>query len=123
MERKIGNFDGALELYRETILAFRHMGQIGAVAHQLECFGFIALAKRQNERALQLFAAASILRTKDRTPMTPDEQAYYDQQLAHLRQNMDKHQFETEWSTGANLSIEDAIELAVQPTQLSEMHI
>ncbi|MGE5643967.1 MAG: adenylate/guanylate cyclase domain-containing protein [Byssovorax cruenta] len=123
MERKIGNFDSALELYRETILAFRHMGQIGAVAHQLECFGFIALAQRQNQRALQLLAAASTLRTKDRTPMTPDEQSYYDQQLAHLRQNIDKQQFETAWSTGAQLSIEEAIELALQPTQLSEMHI
>ncbi len=50
----------ALEYYRETIIAFRDMAQIGAVSHQLECFGFIALAKDQDERALQLFAAANI---------------------------------------------------------------
>ena len=43
MERELGNYAIALNIYRETIIAFRDAGQIGAVAHQLECFGFIAI--------------------------------------------------------------------------------
>src|SRR5215216_2897748 len=124
MERKLGNYESALELYRETIAAFRHMGQMGAVCHQLECFGFIALAQNQNERALHLFAAANTLRTKDATPMTPDEQTYFNQQLTPVRETMDKNQFELVWSKGANLTMEEAVELALQSTdQISEMRI
>ena len=124
MERKLGNHENALVLYRETIAAFRHMGQIGAVCHQLECFGFIALAQKQNERALQLLAAANTFRANDGTTMTPDEQAYFNEQLATLRTIMDQSQFELEWSKGKNLTMEEAIELAVQnTTQISEMRI
>jgi tetratricopeptide (TPR) repeat protein len=123
MERKLGNYESALEYYCETLLAFRNMGQIGAVSHQLECFGFIALAQKQNERALQLFAAANTLRAKDGIPMTPDELTYFNQQLANVRETIDSSRFEQEWSIGTNLTVEEAIELALQTTQMSEIRI
>jgi predicted ATPase/class 3 adenylate cyclase len=116
MERKLGNYENALEYYRETILAFRDIGQIGAVSHQLECFGFIALAQNQHEHALQLFAAANATRTRDGTPMTPDEQAYFNEQLAKLRERMTEMQFEAAWSKGKATNMEDAIQLAVEST-------
>ena len=59
LERLLGNYDVALDYYRETIVAFRDVGQRGAVAHQLECFAFIAAAQNQTERALRLLTAAS----------------------------------------------------------------
>jgi predicted ATPase len=114
LERKLGNYADALEYYRETIIAFRDIGQTGAVAHQLECFGFIALAQNQNERALQLFAAANALREKSGTLMTPDEQIYYNDQLNVLRQKMDSKGDEPLWSIGRPMTIEQAIELALK---------
>ena len=114
MERRLGNHAEALEYYRETITAFRDMGQTGAVSHQLECFGFIALAQNQNERALHLFAAADALRKKSNTPMTPDEQTYFDGQLKSLRENMDLKEFDLIWSKGHSMRMEQAIELAVE---------
>jgi hypothetical protein len=80
----------------------------------LECFGFIALAQNQNERALQLFAAANALREKGGTPMTPDEQIYYDDQLNVLRQKMDSKGYESIWSTGHALSMDQAIQKALE---------
>ena len=114
LERKLGNYAEALAYYRETIGAFRDIGQIGAVAHQLECFGFIALAQHQNERALQLFAAASGLREQRRTPMTPDEQDYFDEQLKILRAKMDSLRFDSIWSRGRTMSMQQTIELALE---------
>ena len=114
LERKLGNHARALEYYRETILAFRDMGQTGAVAHQLECFGFIALTQGHHEHALQLFAAADALREKSTTPMTPDEQAYFDEQLGSLRGKMDLARFDGAWSQGHSLKMEQAIELALE---------
>lgn len=113
MERELGNYAIALDIYRETIVAFRDVAQTGAVAHQLECFGFIALAQNQNERALQLFAAADALREKGGTPMTPDEQVYFDEQLIVLREKLDKIQFDSIWSKGKSMTMEGAIQLAL----------
>jgi predicted ATPase/class 3 adenylate cyclase len=114
MERESGNYEIALEIYRETIVAFRNIGQTGAVAHQLECFGFIAIAWGQSERALQLFAAADALREKGGAPMMPDEQIYFDEQLKALRDRLDKSQVAIIWSKGCALTMEQAIELALE---------
>jgi len=89
---------------------------MGAVSHQLECFGFIALAQDQGERALQLLGAASALREKGGTPMTPDEQIYFDEQLKSLREEMDSMRFDSVWSKGHALMMEQAIELALEIT-------
>ncbi len=113
MERDLGNYATAQDIYRETIVAFRDMGQTGAVAHQLECFGFIALAQNENERALKLIAAAHALREKGGTPMTPDEQVYFDEQLKGLREKMDEIKFHLIWSKGQALTMEQAIEFAL----------
>lgn len=114
LERKLGNHQEALNYYRETIRAFRDMGQTGAVSHQLECFGFIALAEGQNKRALQFFAAATALREKAGTPMRPEERVYFDQQLKTLRDKMDSPTLEWIWSKTHVLSMDDAIALAME---------
>jgi predicted ATPase/class 3 adenylate cyclase len=114
LERKLGNYADALEYYRETIIAFRDIGQTGAVLHQLECFGFIAVAQNQDERALKLFAASSALREQGSRPMTPDEQIYFDEQLTSLREKMDSMKFDSIWSQGFEMTMEQAMELALQ---------
>ena len=116
LERQLGNHTEALEYYRQTIPAFRDIAQTGAVCHQLECIGFIALARNDNERALRLFAAGNALREKSGIPMTPDEQNYFDEQLRILRERMDLRQFDSIWSKGYALGMEQAIELAVEKT-------
>jgi tetratricopeptide (TPR) repeat protein len=115
LERRRGNLAGALEYYRETIIAFRDIAQTGAVSHQLECFGFIALEENRYERALQLFAAANALREKRGTPMTPDEELYFEEQLTFLREEMNEIEFDQAWSTGHRMTMEEAIELALEP--------
>ena len=119
LERNLGNNKEALEYYRETIIAFRDIGQTGAVAHQLECFGFIAVAQGQNERALQLFAAANALREKAGTPMRPEEKIHFDQQLKTLREKMNSPTLEWIWSKVHALSMDDAIALAIRKAMIN----
>ena len=114
LERQLGNYAIALDIYRETIVDFRDVGHIGAVAHQLECFGFIALAQNHPERALQLFAAANALRERASTPMTHDEQIYLDEQLKGLRNELNSIQFDAIWSRGRAMTTGQAIEFAVE---------
>ena len=114
MERNQGNHTRAMELYRETIVAFRDVGQRGAVAHQLECFGFIAITQNQFNRALRLLGAAEALRERSGTPMTPDEQTYHEQQLNTLREQMDPNSFAAAWAEGRALTLEQAIAYALE---------
>jgi tetratricopeptide (TPR) repeat protein len=114
LERQFGHDQQALEQYRESIIGFRDVGQLGAVAHQLECFGFLAMGHDQNERALKLFAAANTLREKVASPMTSDEQMYFDEQISVLRQKLDAGQFYRIWTNGRALTMEQALELALE---------
>jgi len=114
LERQFGHHQQALERYRETIVGFHDVGQLGAVAHQLECFGFLAMASDQNERALKLFAAADALREKVSSPMASDEQMYFDEQIKALRQKIDAQQFGLIWTNGRTLTMEQALAFALE---------
>ncbi|HET6823008.1 MAG TPA: tetratricopeptide repeat protein, partial [Anaerolineales bacterium] len=113
LERQLGHHQQALERYRETIVGFHEVGQLGAVAHQLECFGFLALEDDQNERALKLFAAADALREKVSAPMTSEEQIYFEEQIGVLRQKLDPQRFHQIWATGRALTMEQALAFAL----------
>jgi hypothetical protein len=68
----------------------------------------------QDERALKLFAAADAMRQKGGTPMRPDEQAYFDEQLKSLRERMSSSDYDAVWSKGRSMSMEQAIEFALE---------
>ncbi|MGW8227055.1 MAG: adenylate/guanylate cyclase domain-containing protein, partial [Anaerolineales bacterium] len=72
--RNMGDLDKAIEIYTETILIWQDLGHRGAVANQLECFGFIAVEVGQWERAARLLGAAEALREAADTPMLIYEQ-------------------------------------------------
>ena len=114
LERNHGNLRRALELYRETIVAFEAVGQRGAVAHQLECFAFIASAQEKFERAARLLAAAEILREKAGIPMTPHERPEYDKQVSGVHDGMDESAFAAAWSAGRAMTMKQAIDYAVK---------
>jgi hypothetical protein len=61
-----------------------------------------------------LFAAADALRQKANTPMTPDEQIYFDEQLSALHDKVDSIKYESAWAKGHTLTMDQAIELAVR---------
>jgi hypothetical protein len=63
---------------------------------------------------LRFFAAANAGRDRGGTPMTPDEQTYFDEQLKNLREKMDTRQFDAAWSKGQAMTMEQAIQFAVE---------
>ena len=62
--RREGDLEGAEAYYRETIVGWQEQGHRSAVAHQLECFTYIAIGRGQNERAARLLGAA--METRER---------------------------------------------------------
>ncbi len=111
--RQVGNFQEALALYRETLPDWQKMGHRGAVAHQLECFAFIAKAQEQEERAIKLMSAAEALREVSSSSRTPQERIEYERELAELRAGMDEKTFNLLWAEGQSMNMEQAIDFAM----------
>jgi predicted ATPase/class 3 adenylate cyclase len=114
--RQTGNLEEALAFYRETILVWQEFGHRGAVAHQLECFAFIAKVHGQADRAVKLTSAAEVLREIAGSPMMRMERLEYDKELAELRAGMDEESFASLWEEGRSMSMEKAIEFALEKT-------
>jgi tetratricopeptide (TPR) repeat protein len=112
--RQLGNFEEALGLYRETLRDWQKIGHRGAVAHQLECFAFIAKAQEQGERAVKLIGSAEALRETSHSPMTPQERVEYDNEVASMRAGMDEKTFLSLWAEGRAMTMQQAIEYALE---------
>ena len=112
--RRMGNYEEALALYRETLPDWQKIGHRGAVAHQLECMAFIAKAREQGDRAVKLMSAAEVLREASNSSRTPQERIEYDRELADLRAGMDEETFQLLWMEGRSLTSEQAIALAMK---------
>jgi tetratricopeptide (TPR) repeat protein len=113
MDRYEGKFQQAEEVYRKTIRVWQKLGHRAAVAHQLECFAFLAKVHEEPERALLLLGAAEILRERIHIQMNPQERREYEREVADLRASVSDQQFKSLWPQGRALTMEEAIELAL----------
>jgi len=114
MERVEGHYDTATVLYGETILEWKRLGHRAAVANQLECFAFIAKIHEQPERASKLFGAAEALREIINIQMTDLERVEYEREVADVKANLDEKIFASLWAAGRALTMDEAIELALE---------
>jgi predicted ATPase/class 3 adenylate cyclase len=114
LERREGHFAQAKLLYRETIQEWQKLGHRAAVAHELECFSFIAKAQEEEERAARLLGAAEVLRERINIPMMPIERPEYESEVNDLRNNMKEATFARVWSEGRLMTMEQAVEYALE---------
>lgn len=112
IEREQGQYRQAIPMYRETILEWQRLGHRAAIAHQLECFAFIAKAQEQPERAAKLLGAAEALREKINIAMMPQERIEYEREVADLRAGLDESVFNSAWAQGRAMTMEEAIEVS-----------
>ncbi len=111
--RQSGDLAGALAVYRHTIEEWRDLGNRAAVANQLECFAFIAVAENLDERAARLFGGAEALRETLSNMMTTTEKEEYDADVAALREAMDPHALEEAWRLGREMDMDTAVAFAL----------
>jgi len=111
--RHTGDMKEARGIYQETIKGWQDLGNRSSIAHQLECFAFIAVAEEEPERAIKLFGAAEALREKINSPMTGYERVEYDKEVAQLRSLLNESDFNSLWAEGRALTMEQAIEFAL----------
>jgi tetratricopeptide (TPR) repeat protein len=112
VERHTGKLSQAKAIYQETIKGWQEIGNRSAIAHQLECFGFLAISDEEPQRAIKLFSAAEALREKIQAPRVEHEQAEYEQSVAQLRAML-AAKYSALWAEGRSLTMEQAIQFAL----------
>jgi predicted ATPase/class 3 adenylate cyclase len=112
--RRGGRLDRALELYRETIGGWVHLGHKGAVANQLENTAYLALAQGNHERAVRLLGAADTIREVAQASMAFDEEPEHAAALEGLRAAMSPAAFGAAWAAGRALSQPEAVALVLE---------
>ena len=80
-----------------------------------ECIGGLAavmLARTQVQTAVRLWGAAHALRDSIGSPLYPQEQEKYEQQVRQTRSTLGEADFAILWNEGRSLTLEQAIEHA-----------
>ena len=111
-----GDVGEAEALYRETLHDWRYLGNRGAIANQLECLGYLALAKREYDRAATLLGAAEIIREKANADRLWYEIHEYEAATSALRSAMEPVALEMAWSRGQSMTIDEATNFALRST-------
>jgi predicted ATPase/class 3 adenylate cyclase len=120
LARERGELQEAKAAYVRLIRTWKDLGQLPAVAHQLECFAFIAEAEHEPERAVRLLGAAQALRDAIQATRRGDEQADHERFLATLREQIDADAFAATWAQGRAMDMDKAILYAVTPAAEAE---
>ncbi len=112
--RQEGKLAEAEVYYRRSIVGWQEQGHRSAVAHQLECFAFIAIGKGQYERAARLLGTAKETRQQlnalSEDPQEIDELAQAMEQLAEA---MGEGQRDQAMAEGRLISLDDAVRIAL----------
>ncbi|MGW8250082.1 MAG: adenylate/guanylate cyclase domain-containing protein [Anaerolineales bacterium] len=116
MKRIMGDWAGAEQVYRMTIIAFQERGHTSAVAHQLECMGMIATGQRQYHRAAKLLGAGQAIRAAVQINRLPAEQIEFDHILGQLVEAMGEDTSERALAEGAEMSLDEAVSFALKET-------
>jgi predicted ATPase/class 3 adenylate cyclase len=111
--RNTGDVTKARMIYTETLASWQDLGNRAAISHQLECFGFLAIACEEPQQAIRLFGAAEALRARINSMMTDNELVEYQQAVAQLRSMLPSAEFNSMWAEGHAMKMEQAIQLAL----------
>jgi predicted ATPase/class 3 adenylate cyclase len=111
--RRKGDIQAARAIYEKTILEWFEHGNRPAVAHQLECFAYLASAQGNYQLATTLIGAAETLRESAHSLRMGEEQEEYEQEIKRLRDKLSEKEFQSSLNTGQGMSIEQAIDFAL----------
>jgi purine-nucleoside phosphorylase len=112
IERKLGHYSESMALYSKTLSGWQELGHAPALAHELECFAFIAGAQSQPQRAVRLLGGADTLRECFNSPMRATERSEYDQNVSALREQLGAQAFAESWAEGRDMTVEQAVAYA-----------
>ncbi len=108
-----GDPPAAQALYDEALMLLRDVGDKWWISWCLEGIAEVAVSLAQPTRATRLFGAASALREAISAPRPPAFLSYCERDLATARDQLDAATFTAAWEEGLAMTLEIAIEYAL----------
>jgi tetratricopeptide (TPR) repeat protein len=115
--RQQGDCQAARTIYQQTIREWFEHGSRPAIAHQLECFAYIASVQEHPYRSVTLLGAAESLREASDSIRVGAEQEEYEQTAAQLREQLKEDDYLAALSAGRAMTIEQAIAFALEKSK------
>jgi predicted ATPase/DNA-binding CsgD family transcriptional regulator len=101
-------------MLREALLIHRQLGDRWRVASVLEEIAGSVLTRCDPKRAVEVMAAADMLRDQIGTPVPPAEAPDRDESIAKLAHRLGSSAYASAWSAGAGTELDAMIDLAVE---------
>jgi predicted ATPase/class 3 adenylate cyclase len=112
-----GNYATARKLFEESLVISRQLADRRGISFSLESRAALFAAVGGSLRAARLWGAAERLREEIGSPLATNERPRYDARLAAARTALgDDAAFDRAWQEGRDLTLEQAIELALDET-------
>jgi tetratricopeptide (TPR) repeat protein len=114
-----GDYSAAISFYKESLAMHRESGDRLGISQCLAGLGdWAGIRKRQSkeerERAVSLLAAATTQFEVIGHTIRPRERAMYEAGLSRARAELGSEAFEKAWTEGRTMSVEQAVEYALQ---------
>jgi predicted ATPase/DNA-binding winged helix-turn-helix (wHTH) protein len=106
------SYTQAIEHLKVSLALTREQGRVGDGAQQLGLLARLENLQSRPDRAVRLFAAASLFESTERT-MPPDDPAPNKSALESARLALGERRFESEWALGAAMSFDQAVSWAL----------
>jgi predicted ATPase/class 3 adenylate cyclase len=110
---KQADYIAARSYFTSSLALCKQLGYKSGIADCTEELAKLAAELQEAERASVLFAVAGNLRETLNLPLPPVEQAVCERHLAVVREILPKETFESSWSEGAGMSIDEAVAYAL----------
>jgi tetratricopeptide (TPR) repeat protein len=113
------DLEGATAYLRESLDIRHQLGDRKGLAESLEAFGGLSLVQGNHARAARLLGAADALRERIQAPLPEEEGLVVRARVDALSEALGPDGFESAWSSGRALFLEQAIALARMPDEAS----
>jgi len=112
-----GDYDAARALRQESLVIRQEVGDRRGIAYSLEGLADVVAALGNSLRAARIWGATERLREEIRSPLPPKARPEYHQRVALARAVLgDDAAFDCAWKEGRALTLEQAIDLALEKT-------
>ena len=108
-----GDSQGARDCFDESLALYRTLGDPGGLAACLDGLAGVHAASGDAQRAAQLLGAADALRESTGEPVQPTDRDDHERFVAAAGERLDDASFAAARASGARLSTDEAIELAL----------
>jgi len=107
------DYEEATRHFTESLAVFQQLGELRGIANCLYGFAGVAGSQGLAQRAAQLFGSAQTILNSTGGVLAPADQMEYQQNLAVSKSNIDLSAWQTFWSIGEAMPIEEAIAYAL----------